>query len=144
VYRRKLMALQVPRRRRQQHLPSRRRTILLNCQTLKTLLSISTKPPLRVLCHHWSPTHGEILFAQLGMRFRSHPLMFIFCQLTVMTRSSPLFGQPSIFLLLTIFTLSITRLPTNTHLHPLLRRQHVQHHQPIVPLKMTMRRKASI
>ena len=35
--------------------------------------------------------------------------------------SSPLFGQPSpIFLLLTIFSLSITRLPTNTHLHPLL------------------------
>jgi len=66
------------------------------------------KAPLRVLCHHWSPTHGEILFAQLGMRFRSHPLMCIFRQLTVMT----LFGQPSlIFLLLTIFSLSITVSP---------------------------------
>ena len=85
LYRRKLMALQVPRRRRQQHLSSRRRTILMNCRTLKKLRSISAKPPLRILCHHWSPTHGEILFAQLGMRFRSHLLMFIFHWLMVMT-----------------------------------------------------------
>ena len=37
------------------------------------LRSVSANPPLRVLCHHWSPTYGEILFARLGMRFRSHP-----------------------------------------------------------------------
>jgi hypothetical protein len=75
----------------QQHLPSRqRRRILLNCPTsMKVHRLISARPPLRVLSHHWSPTQGEILFAQLGKRFRSHPLMFIL----VMIHSSPLFGQ---------------------------------------------------
>ena len=139
MYWQKLMALQVPRRRIQQHQPSRgRRRILLNCPTsTKVHHSISARPPLRVLCHHWSPTQGEILFAKLGMRFRSHPLMFIL----VMIHSSPLLGQTyPIFLLLTaIFSLSTTLLPTNTHLHPLLRRQPVRHHQQI-PLKTTMRR----
>ncbi len=42
-----------------------------------------------------------------------------------------------------IVTLSITPLPTITHLHPLLRRQHVRHHQPM-HLKTMRRRKASI
>ena len=131
---RKLMALQVllPRRRRQQHLPSRRiRRILLNCPTSKKVhQSISARPPLRVLCHHWSPTQGKILFAQPGMRFRGHLLMFIL----VMIHLSPLFGQmyyPLFLLLTAIFSLSTTLLPTNTHLHPLLRRQPVRHHQPI-------------
>ena len=65
---RKLLAL-LATRRRTQHLPSRRITILLNCQTLKKLPSISAKAPLRILCHRWSPIHGEMLFAWLGMHF---------------------------------------------------------------------------
>ncbi len=68
--------------------------------------------------------------------FRSHPLMFIFCQLMEKTCSSPLLRTR-------IVTLSITRLPTITHLHPLLRWQHVRHHQPM-HLKTMTRRKASI
>ena len=90
---------------------------------------INVKPPLRVLCHCLSPTHGEMLFGQLGLHFHNHPQTFMFLPLTSATRS--LAHQPPhlhplrrviIYLPLTrIVTQSITRCPTRTHLHPLLR-----------------------
>jgi hypothetical protein len=45
-------------------------------------------------------------------------------------------APPRQHVLILMISLSITRLPTNTHLHPLLRRQHLRHHHPI-PLKTT-------
>ena len=48
---------------------------------------INVKPSPRVLCHCWSPTHGEMLFGQLGLCFHNHPQTCIFLPLTSVTRS---------------------------------------------------------
>ena len=35
------------------------------------------KAPPRVLCHRWFPTHGKMLFGQLGLGFHNHPQWFV-------------------------------------------------------------------